>query len=315
MKKRFDVREYMGVIAFAGVFLVFALLAGKPMISLYNLRNVVDQTMQIIIGGLGVIFIIAMGSVDLSIGGLAAVAASTGCLLSEQYGDWIMIPSTLLVGVIVGFINGVIISKMKVSSFMCTLAMLISLKGVLSLFLASKAIYAPQIMKNLNEFPIRLGFMILLIAIMGYVFEFTRLGRYSKAMGENEVAAKTIGINVDRTRIAAFTLTGLMAGFVGLYQISKLGGASATMGSFMEMRIMMAIFLGGVLVTGGFRTKIYKMIIGAFTISIVVNGLNMVDIDTNYSEAVHGILLMAILFITIFFYNRNPKTKKISNQQ
>ena len=78
----------------------------------------------------------------------------------------------------------------------------------------------------------------------------------------------------------------------------------------MEMRIMMAIFLGGVLVTGGFRTKIYKMIIGAFTISIVVNGLNLVDIDTNYSEAVHGILLMVILFITIFFYNRKPRTAK-----
>jgi len=108
-----------------------------------------------------------------------------------------------------------------------------------------------------------------------------------------------MGVNVDRVRIKAYMLSGLMASFVGIFQLMQQYGSSATMGSFLEMKVMMAIFLGGVLVTGGFSSKVYKMIIGALMISVMVTGLYLAGVGQDYLNAVEGILLMVVLFMTM----------------
>jgi ribose/xylose/arabinose/galactoside ABC-type transport system permease subunit len=100
-------------------------------------------------------------------------------------------------------------------------------------------------------------------------------------------------------RHIAFILSGLTASIMGIILISNVGGSSSTLGQFMEMKIQMAIFLGGFLVTGGMKSRIYKLILGSLSITVIVNGLMISGANGATTEAVEGILMMLILFLTI----------------
>lgn len=299
MMRKIAWKDLMSLLLLLLMCVVFGIMSRGILFSTYNVKNLTEQSMQVIIGALGVIYVIAMGSTDLSVGGNAAVSATIACVLSEKFGFWIFVPACLLIGLTVGLLNGLIVSKCKVSSFMCTLAMLIALRGLLNVFTTDAVVLAPARLQALNRFPVKVAIVIAFILILGYVFEFTRFGYYCKAMGENEQMAIRMGIDAVKIRIGGFLLSGLMASFVGIFQLIQQGGSSSTMGSFMEMKVMMAVFLGGVMVTGGLGTKIYKMIIGAFMISLIVNGLYLGNVSTDYLNAVEGIMLMLVLYMTL----------------
>ncbi len=305
MKKGIKINDIIPLLAFVFLFVLMTILAGNKFLSSYNLMSLLDQAIPTIIGGLGVIFVIAMGSSDLSVGATAAIASTFGAMLAEKMGFWTLFPATLLIGVLIGVLNGYIVTKFKVSSFMTTLAMLICLRGVLNYVSSKTLVYAPDALVSMNNYYVKISLLIILIIIVGYIFEYTKIGYFCKSIGENERTVNAIGIHVKKTRMTAFIISGILASIFGIVQFTKLGGSSTTLCNFMEMRIMMAIFLGGVLVTGGFSAKIYKMIIGAFTIVIIENGLILCQINGTLSATIQGVLLMGVLFATIFFNNRS----------
>jgi ribose transport system permease protein len=192
---------------------------------------------------------------------------------------------------------------------MLTIAMLIGVRGIVHLIQTQiGAQYLPASMRVLNVPGVKIALFVLIVAIMTYLFEFTKAGRYSQAIGENETVAKFAGVPINKMKILAFMLSGLMAGAASLFSIVTIGGTSQTMGSFTEMKVAMAIFLGGVLVTGGTSAKIYKMLLGSFSITIIVNGLAILGYpETQASESVQGLLLLLILFVTILATNRDRK--------
>lgn len=151
-----------------------------------------------------------------------------------------------------------------------------------------------------------------MVIIVAYVFEFTKVGRYSKAIGENETTARFIGIPVSKMKIIVFALSGLMAGIGAIFSIATVGGTTQTMGAFLEMKVAMAIFFGGVLVTGGSSAKFYKIILGSMSITVIVYGLSLIGMsDSHISQSVEGVLLLLILLITILT-SKQKKTKKVA---
>lgn len=304
------VNAFIPIMAFLVLLGVFAIFSNGRIISAYNISNIVDQSIPIIIGGIGVIFVTATGSTDLSVGASAALASTLGALAAVRFGVWAMFVVAIAAGAIIGLINGVLVTKFKLSSFMTTLAMLISLRGLLSYFLTLELVVAPAQLIAINRFGVKLAMLLVLVAVAIYLFEYTKLGYFCKTIGENERTAIATGINVGRTRRIAFLLSGIMAAIFGIIQIVKIGGSTNSLCQFMEMRIQMAIFLGGVLVTGGFSARIYKLIIGSFTIVLIENGLMLCKVDTTLASAIQGILLIAVLFITIYFNNKRVKSTK-----
>lgn len=176
-------------------------------------------------------------------------------------------------------------------------------------FLASNLIYAPTVLITFNTFPVKLAIVAVLVVIFYYVFEYTKIGYYCRAIGENERTVIATGINVKRIRMTAFIISGFMAALFGIMQIVNVGGSTNSLCQFMEMRIQMAIFLGGVSVTGGFSARIYKLLIGSFTIVMIENGLTLCGVDSTLSSAIQGILLMLVLFATIYFERRSVASK------
>ncbi len=314
-------QDVVPFVAFIVIFVFFTIASYNErtgtitMLTVRNLRSLLDQTMQTILVACGTLFVVSQGSTDLSVGVNLALSGVIGMWAAHATGvGWLVIPVTLVVGLALGVFNGIIVSKFKVSSFMLTLAMLIGVRGLvnyLQIFIDVQRM--PESMAFLSKFPVKVVLFIIIIAIMAYVFEFTKAGRYSRAIGENETTAKFVGIPVDKMKIVAFALSGLMAAVAAVFNLATIGSTSNQMGSFLEIRVIMAIYLGGVLVTGGSSAKFYKILLGSFSIQIIVNGLALMGkADAHYSQSVQGILLLLILFLSAMAARRKGKNKEIS---
>jgi len=314
-KNKIALDKFVPFVSLVMMFLLFSVLTGGSMLSGYNLSALFDQTVVLIIACCGTIFVSAQGSVDLSVGVTCAFAAVIGDLAYRVTGSGIlMILVAILMGIGMGLLNGFLVSKCKVPSFMATLAILIGLRGIVNYIQSVVSIdNADDLILSLQKTYIKLPLLMLIVGVLWYLFEYTKLGRYCKAIGENELATRHIGIPVVKTKIIAFVISGITAAIASIFLVARLGGTSTTMGVFFEMKVMTAIYVGGVFVSGGATARLYKAIIGAFVVTIIENGLKIMGFaSSEVSEVVEGLFLMIILFLTLYSKNHQEElsTKK-----
>ena len=319
MKKfKFSFQDVVPFVAFFVIFLFFTIMSYNErtssfrMLTPLNMNTLLDQTMQTIVVACGALFVVAQGSTDLSVGVNLALSGVIATWSTYATGlPFMLIPVALLVGLAVGVFNGIVVSKFKVPSFMLTIAMLIGVRGLVNFI--QKPIQTqriPESLAFLNTPAVKIPIFIVILLVMAYVFEFTKTGRHSRAIGENETAARFVGIPVDKLKIVAFALSGLMAGVGSIFSLVTIGSTSQQMGVFLEMRVIMAIFLGGVLVTGGSSAKFYKILLGSFSITIIINGLALIGkSDSHISQSVQGVLLLLILILSSLAERRSHRAK------
>ncbi len=304
-KHKFQVQDVVPVVAFVVILLFFSITSIKNgvvrMLTIQNLTNLISQVTQTIVIASGTLFVVSQGHIDMSVGVNLALSGVIGMWTAHATGiAFLFIPVSLLVGLLLGLYNGVIVSVFKVPSFMQTLAMLIGIRGLVNFIQVKiQTQRLPDALSFMTIPAVKIIMFFVILAIMAYIFEFTNMGRYSRAIGENETAAKFAGIPVRKMKIFAFLLSGLMAGVGAIFSVINLEATTQMMGVFLEMRVIMAIFLGGVLTKGGSSGKFYKILLGSFSIEIIVNGLALNGWGTSYmSQGVQGLLLLAILIIT-----------------
>jgi len=310
--RKIRMSELVPFIAFVVLLVFFSIGTKGKMLSSYSLKMLVEQSILTIISGCGVLFVVAQGSIDLTVGVNVALAGVVGMHVAQITGvGWLMVPVALVIGLLLGLLNGVIVSKCHVPSFTLSIAMLIGVRGIVNYIQTIIGVeYIPPSMLFITSSGFRIAAFAVIAIVMAYLFEFTKLGRYSRAIGENETTARYVGVPVDKMKILVFALSGLMAGFGALFSMATVGGTTQTMGVFLEMKVAMSIFFGGVLVTGGSSAKFYKIILGALSITIIVYGLSLMGMsDSHISQSVEGGLLLLILFITILT-NRRKKVKE-----
>jgi ribose transport system permease protein len=295
---------------FLAIFVFFSITSHGKMFSPFNLQMLVEQSMLCIIVGCGAIFIVAQGSIDLSIGVNLALSGVVSMYVALASGHtWLIFPIAILVGIGVGLFNGFVVSRCKVSSFMVTIALLIALRGIVNYIQSIIGMQSlPPGLAGLNAPIIKYPLFLVIVAIMVYLFEFTKSGKYSKAIGENELTARASGVPVVKVKMIAFALSGLMAGIAALFTMITLGGTNTTMGVFFEMDVATAIYLGGILVAGGSSAKIYKVFLGSFTVKTIRNGLALMGLGTQVYEIIQGVVLISILIVTAFVHWRFRET-------
>ena len=304
--------ELVPFIAFVVLLAFFSIGTKGKMLSSYSLKMLVEQSILTIISGCGVLFVVAQGSIDLTVGVNVALSGVIAMHVAQSTGvGWLMIPVALLIGLLMGLLNGFIVTKCHVPSFTLSIAMLIGVRGIVNYIQTIIGVeYVPTSMLFITSSGCRIAAFVVIAVVMAYLFEFTRIGRYSRAIGENETTARYVGVPVDRMKILVFALSGLMAGFGALFSMATVGGTTQTMGVFLEMKVAMSIFFGGVLVTGGSSAKFYKIILGALSITIIVYGLSLMGMsDSHIYQSVEGGLLLLILFITLLT-NRRQKVRE-----
>jgi ribose transport system permease protein len=322
MKKRtvkLDIGELTSVALLVAVLIVFIVLSKGNLFSLFNMRSILDQAMIYIIGGLGTIFVVAQGGADLSLGATLAVSTVVGCMAAVATGNELMVfPVAIAIGLAQGFLNGFLVSKLKIPSFMATLAFLIGMRGFM-LFLQQTftdgfyAVAGP--LKALKADAVKFPLLIALVVVFYFILSNTRFGNYCKAIGENEAVAVNVGIPVAKMKIAAFMLSGFMAAIAGFFQLAKYGGTNNAMGLNLEMNVLVGIFVGGVLVTGGYGTKITKLLIGCFTVSVIQVGMTVTGHGETYIvQITEGLVLIAILFVVVRLKDWEGKRSTLADE-
>jgi len=299
-KSKIELIDILPIAALVLLLIIFGALSEGMLFSSFNIQSIIQSSIPVIIGGLGVIFVIATGGFTLSMGAVAAVAATVGAYYGSLYGAWLTILIALGIGCLSGAFLGLVCSRFHVSSFMASLALLMGMRGFLNVCNVKwQQVYLPDKLLVLNGFGTSLAVTIVAIIVISYIFEKTKFGYYCKGMGENENTMRSIGVDTVKIRHCAFIVSGIMAGIMGLLLISATGGSSSTLGNFMEMKVQMGVFLGGVLVTGGMKSKIYKLVFGSLCITVITNGLTLCGASSSVTELAEGLILMLILYLTI----------------
>lgn len=299
-KFHLSVLDIMPIVILALMVLIFGISTKGLLFKGSNLTNVFNQTLSTLVCALGMVFVATMGGTDITVGSLCAMASVFGTLVSDRLGLWSFIPAVLITGLASGFLLGFLNAKCKVNSFMASLALLIAYRAVVNLNLKSAAFIFPEQLSFFRNFGFDVVAVLIMLAIVVFVFHYTPFGLYVRGIGENENSMSYAGVSVPKIKIIAFMISGLMAAVSSLFLTARVGGVNNTFGTGFEMKVMMAMFIGGIPVQGGMGSKIYKIVIGAFTITILENGLNLSNVDGSVTQLVRGIVLLAAIWLTMF---------------
>jgi ribose/xylose/arabinose/galactoside ABC-type transport system permease subunit len=284
--------------------IVLSLLTPR-FLSLDNLLNVMTNASLVAILGLGMTLAIASGNFDLSVGSTAAFAGCISFSLVPSIGVPASIVAGLVAGAVVGFINGLIITELRVPAFIATLGMLTIVRGAALIYTDGKDLYlfgqtGYKVLSGEYLFgiptPILLAIGIALL--LGFVVSQTRFGRHILAMGSNLPAAQRSGIPTSRVLWAIFSIVGATAALSGMIISSQVLTANGRLATGLELSAIAVVVLGGTSLSGGQATMVGTLL-GALLISMINNGLNLLNVPIFYQELTVGVLMLGALAVNI----------------
>lgn len=289
------------ILPFAGlifVFVFFLAVTGGRIINPSNIENLVNQAFALIIMSVGAAFVYAHGGLDFSLGAASGVAQMIGAILitKTEMPLWVCIIGCILTGVANSAIMGGASLLFKVPVFIASLCMRTICLGILATVLSSSEIIVPfNQYKFINNVSVKSIVLILVIIIGVFLFEYTRTGKFQKAIGGNILTASQAGVRTTKYMFLAYLFLGACVGIASVFMMFRTSVITAQSGSGMEFNVMLAIVLGGFPMTGGDASKMRAVIIGAITITLLSNGLTIWGLDPGLVNGIKGLLFLVIV--------------------
>lgn len=289
--KKIDISKFQSLIGLI-VFSVIVAFINSRFMTTSNILNILRQTSINAVIATGMTFVILTGGIDLSVGSILGFSGAVAAMMLASGVDSIIaIPVALIVGLVVGALNGVLISKGKLQPFIVTLATMTMLRGATLVFTDGKPI-GTGFEANSKLFawfgngyvlgiPVPIIVIIVTFLVALFVLTQTKIGRYVYALGGNEEATKLSGISTDKVKIFVYAISGMMAALAGIIITSRLSSAQPTAGSGYELDAIAAVVLGGTSLAGGTGTIVGTMI-GALIIGVLNNALNLMDVSSYF---------------------------------
>ena len=282
---------FIRLLAVVIIAVLFSVFNGNY-IGIKNVRNLMTDMVPYFVMGMGVTFVLLIGSIDLSIGSMASAATCVMAVYLPKIGAWAFV-ITILMGIAGGFINGYLVAKLKLPSFIATLGMMSVWQSIAYLVSGSQAV---QIMKDqwgyiawaktyVGIIPVGFIASLVLWAILAKIHTSTAFGKGCVAVGVNERAAQIAGVNATKIKITAFVICECMAALSGIVVAAKLKGGLPTAGDAMTMLAIAAVVLGGTSLNGG-KGGLLSTLLGTTMVVMIQNGLNMVGITSFYQDIV-----------------------------
>jgi len=287
------------------VMIVFGILDSK-IVSPTQLLTALNRAAVSGIAAAGMMFAICAGGFDLSVGSILSL---TSCIIAVQLTDGksalFAIVMALLAGGICGIINGLLITKLKIQTFVATLATQLAFAGV-TLVYCNKAIQLTSKVntqlkffstgKLLGILPMPIVLLVIAYVITYLVYNFTSFGTKVRAIGSNESAARTTGIKVDVTLILVFVVTGVSAAIAGVLNTAQVSIGDPSLGEGFELDAITAVVLGGTALSGG-KGNVFGTLVGAILVVFVKMGLNILGAGEAYQKLAVAIVLLFALTI------------------
>jgi ribose transport system permease protein len=302
MLRKLDWRRYVIYIGFVVVFIFFAvLLRDQGFLSAVNLLNIFRQTATITVIAVGMTYVISCAEIDLSVGSTAGLSSVATAMAISQWGLVPGILAGLAMGVVVGAINGGLVSLLGIPSFLVTLGMMGIAVGAAQWVTAS----APQPILddtfntlfgsgNIGPVPGLVLWSALFVAIGAVVLSRTKFGRQVLATGGNRTAADFTGINTKRIKFQVLLISGIVASIAGMLYAGRLQSGRFQWGTGDELSAIAAVILGGTSLFGGSGTVIGTLF-GSLLIGLINNGLILAGLDSSQQQVVRGaIIILAV---------------------
>ena len=306
-------KELTLVIVLFVLLLLFYCFAPKFM-TIENIKNILVQNAYIIVSSIGMAFVIIGGGIDLSVGyQISLVGVIT--TISIQWFHlpvWCSVLIGLMIGTLLGAINGFLSVKLQVHPMVITLATMAIYQGISYIITNSNSIYGlPDSFKFIGQgkiLGIPVSIIITVIVLIGATFFLSKTypGRYIYALGGNGEAARLSGVNTSAMRVISFAICGFFVAVASILLVSRSGSMNSSVGAGTEFTCITAAVLGGVSMAGG-EGKVWKVCVGAIILGVLSNGMQFVGLGVYPQYVAKGIILMAA--ISFDTYQKTAKSK------
>ncbi|WP_345453423.1 ABC transporter permease [Arthrobacter gyeryongensis] len=310
-----------GLVALLILFIITMTFVAPSFLSLGNWENIANQAVFVLLLALGMTIVLIARGIDLSVGSVMGLSAGVAAFLINQ---GLIFPLALLAGIgcglVCGLLNSLMITKLGLPDFVATLAMLGVARGVLFLWTkgtpftrymtAEYRIVGGQVkLGGIISVPIIVA--IILCILVSLMLRKSVIGRYLYAIGGSPDAARLSGISVSKVKTFAYVVSGGCAGLAGVILAGRATNVAPTLGTGYEILAITAAIIGGAALTGG-RGRMVGAVLGALTITLIANAMNIAGVTSEWQQVVTGIiLLLAVLLdrITAYFKQRQNRAE------
>ena len=306
-------RELMVIGIIAAMAIVFSILS--PTFRTYpTLVSVLDSVYYVALMAIGVTFPLITGGVDLSMGtGLVCYALVGGYMIVHKGMPVVVgILIAILMGVIIGLINGVLVAVMDLPPFLATLCTCMITRGLGPALCGGFGVSWPSALSEAGAFrkifkftnaggtviPVGIIVIVVLVILMSFVLNHTKMGRYTIAIGSNKEATKLAGVNVKFFHVMAYAICGLFAGMAGVAYSATYATIYPGAGAGFEMDAIGGAIVGGVSASGGSGT-IFGAFLGVIVISLMKIGLPFIGLQANWQQIFTGLVLLAAVLVDV----------------
>ncbi|MDB5055201.1 MAG: branched-chain amino acid transporter permease [Bacilli bacterium] len=313
MKHIFKLKEVPIILFTIIVFLLFSMLSPNFR-SMDNFSHILIQTTVYGIVAIGMTMVILIGGMDLSVGSILALTGVVGAMLvNTGMNVSLVILITIVLGAFIGFLNGLIMTKLNIPDIIATLAMMNILRGIAVVISGSQWITNfPKSFNFLGQgklggipFPVIL--FLILALLTAFLLKKTPLGRQIYAVGGNRGAAALAGINVNRIRVMVYSMNGAFVGLAGIILTSMIGNIQASNAALnLQFQAMGSVLVGGANIFGGVGS-ILGTFFGSFLMSMIKNGLVLVKLSEYWVDAITGLIIIIALVMNVM---KRKKTRK-----
>jgi simple sugar transport system permease protein len=294
----------LSIAAFFVLMVVVFALGTNAFLSSVNLLNLLRQSAPLLIVAVAMTFVITTGGIDLSVGSTVALVNALAAILLQAGLPWpLVVPAMLALGAVVGIVQGWFIAYEGIPAFIVTLAGLSVLRGIALLLTEGFSIPISP-----DSWFVQIGrgwvlgvplpaVLAVLVALAGWIaLTQASFGRYVTAIGANMEAARRAGIDVRRTIVGCYVLTGVAAAIAGIVIAARLGSGSSNAAVGFELEVIAAVVLGGTSLMGG-RGTVVGTVLGGLTIAVIGNGLILAHVSPFFTQIVTGLIILAAIWL------------------
>lgn len=300
----YDIAAYAGLIV---TFILFLIFSGSRLS--YNMATVLQSASAYSIIALGAVFVYSMGYMDVSVGQQVGVYAIlmimiTNALGGSAFGVVIGFLVILALALLCGAFNGAVAVWLKLPSIVTSLFLMFFFTGAQLLLMESTGTNSISIQATIkpadrNMYNVMLVFAIIVVAIVvTYFFKYSKLGKYTRGIGANEVTTAQCGVNTTKWKVIAYMAFGACVAVGSFIMLTRTGSAGKGTGSGYAMDIMICLILGGMPLSGGMKSKVSSALVGTFTYVLLTNDLTTMGVDLNLINFVKAVIFIAIIMVT-----------------
>lgn len=298
-----EIAAFSGLALCLAFFTIFTPIFGESIWSAAKLRTLMQNVIVLALMSVGAVFIYSLGAMDISIGRQVGLYATLLVVLGNATGSLVWgILASLAIALAIGALNGAASEILHIHPVVSSLVFQMVISGVSSVMYNNLGSRNVALINTIDMSIFRQTWFMLLVLIIdtlavGYLFNFTKVGKNAKAIGANSVAAHQSGVDLKRYKILAYTVMSVCIVIASLFQMGYTASASDSTGTGFEMNVMVALILGGMPLSGGMRSRVSCAIVGSFTYSLLSVGLPMLGVATNQVFVIKALLFLVVVVL------------------